>query len=116
MQNQGFTKTFNAPVAVGGMRIAKISAVGEVAAAAAVTDALVGITTSVGTQDNGRCDVVLGGIMPVVAGAAVAIGSPITSNASGQAIVGSGTNVIIGRSLSVAAQSGDIIDVLIGRS
>ena len=52
-----------------------------------------------------------GSIARVVAGAAVAVGAAVKSDASGRAIAQGGTGVILGYALQAAAQAGDVIDV-----
>jgi hypothetical protein len=77
------------------------------------------VTIGVSQQRVAAADVTLGivadirleGISKVVAGAAVAIGAPVTSNASGRAVTATTGQRQAGIALSTAAANGDIIDV-----
>jgi hypothetical protein len=53
----------------------------------------------------------VGAVAFVEAGAAVVVGALIESDASGRAITRTGTNPVLGRALTAAAQAGDIIEV-----
>lgn len=115
MRTDLLIKTFHAPVAVAGYLLVTPGADdSEVAAADAATDPLIGVTTQIGTQANGRCDVVMGGVTEVVAGGAVSRGASLTSDSSGRAVaVGATASRTIGIALTAAAQAGDIISILI---
>lgn len=52
-----------------------------------------------------------GAIVKVEAGAAVALGADVMSNATGQAITATATNTIMGKALQAAGALGDIIEV-----
>ena len=58
-----------------------------VKAATGATVALVGTTDELGKLSNGRVDVCTGGIPEVALGGTVAAGDPLTSDASGKALV-----------------------------
>lgn len=53
-----------------------------------------------------------GSILKVTAGAAVAVGAEVMSNASGRAITGTATNKSLGKAVSAAGADGEIIEVL----
>ena len=57
--------------------------------------------------------VAFSGVSKVVAGAAVAKGARVMSNATGKAITGVATNIGVGRALEAAAADGDLIAVLL---
>ncbi len=56
------------------------------------------------------------GISKVVAGAAVAAGALVMSNASGRAITATSGQVVFGRALEAAATGGEVIPVLLGET
>ena len=113
MHNELYVKTFTAPTAVPGYTIATLAAgANAVETANAVTDALVGVTTAIGTQDNARCDVVLEGIAEVLIGGAVTKGELLTTDASGHAVPAIATDHKLGIALATGV-SGDIIPVFL---
>lgn len=87
-----------------------------VAAGAAETKGILGIALQGGTSGQ-TIDVVdgAGSIVPVVAGAAFAIGDPITADASGQGITaapGAGATVdSVGRAMQASTALGDVCGV-----
>ena len=56
------------------------------------------------------------GISKVVAGAAVAAGALVMSNASGRAITATSGQVVFGRALEAAGGDGEVIPVLLGET
>lgn len=83
-----------------------------------------GIGVLVDTPKAGQSgSVVIAGITKVVAGAAIAAGDYISSNATGQAVPATATDVtggttgtpIIGQALSAASAAGELVTVVIGR-
>ena len=92
----------------------------------AATDAAIGVSTMSG--DNGtstiasgpRCDVILGGVTQVEAGAAFAAGAVLMSDATGRAITAAaavGSNVrVVGLALAPATAAGDIVDIYLQQS
>ncbi|MFO1038141.1 MAG: DUF2190 family protein [Geminicoccaceae bacterium] len=114
------TKSFVAGGAITKRRIVKLgSNDGEVLQASAATDLLVGVSTEVDAASGARCDVHLGGIVEVEAGASITRGTKVTADANGKAVAAApsaGTNnEIIGIAM-VTAASGDIIPVLLAQS
>lgn len=113
MRNDTFIKTFTAPTAVPGYTIATLATgANAVETANAGTDALIGVTTSIGTQDNARCDVIMGGIVEVLIGGAVTKGDLLTTDASGHAVTAISTDRKLGIALATGV-SGDIIPVFL---
>lgn len=112
MSNIELAKGFKAEAAIAAFTIVKMgSADGQVLAAAAVSDKLMGITSDVGPAINERCDVILSGIADVLYGGTVARGDLLTSDASGRATTaapGAGTN---NRIIGIALLSGVVGDV-----
>lgn len=91
--------------------VAHAATAGMIAQAAAPTDALIGTTDELGKQPNGRADVAMSDLPEVEAGAAVACGDPLTSDAEGRAIKATESGQhIIGFALTAAQSSGEIID------
>src|SRR5690554_272073 len=115
MRSDTLIKTFQATTPIAGYLLVKPGTNdGEVAAATASTDALIGVTTQIGTQDNGSCDVIMAGVTEVVAGAAVTAGASLTADSSGRAVtIGATAGRTIGVAITAAAAAGDIISVLL---
>lgn len=116
MKSETLIKTMTATGAVAAHTLATFGAGdGLVTGATAATDPLLGVTTSIGSQDNGRCDVVIAGITTVKAGGTYARGDVLTSNATGQAIKSTtGTDRIIGIAMA-SAVVGDLAPVLLAQ-
>jgi len=116
--NPTLTKNYVAEGAIARYRIVKFgSADGQVLQGAAVSDALMGVVdlpSDVAAAANDRVDVVLAGIAFVEASGVIALGAPVTSNASGQATAAApavGTNNRIIGFAAQAAVAGDVIPV-----
>ena len=90
----------------------------HIVAAAAVSDLFIGVTMELDAALGDRADVQMGGIAYVVAGAAIPYGTPVTSNATGQAVAAAPAagvnNTVVGRALESASAAGDVIRVLLG--
>lgn len=112
MSVQLLLKNYTAEAAAAAFRIAKHgSADGQVLQAAAATDALLGVYDSVAPAAGERVDVVKAGIADVEYGGVVTRGAPLTSDASGRAVVAApaaGSNVRIIGFAEVAGVLGDI--------
>ncbi len=120
MANPEFIKSFTAEAAVQPYTIVKFgTADGNVAPAAAATDALLGVAGPVGGDLNGIVDIILDGIAEVKAGGAITRGDQLTSDANGAAVTASPAagvnNRIIGVAM-VSAAAGDIFPVLVEQS
>lgn len=117
MSNVLLFKNFTAAAAIAAFRIVKLSAVDTVVPAAAATDGLIGVNADVAPALGERCDVALQGIAFVEAGAAVALGAMVTSDAVGRGVTAApvaGANVrVIGIALEPAVAAGDVIRVLL---
>lgn len=115
--NQGLTKNFNAGAAVTKRRIIKFGADDKtVVQAAAVGDAMFGVSTDVDTTTGEPTDVQVAGIALVQAGGAVTRGDPITSDANGKAVAAAPGAGVNNRVIGVAMQSAaldDLFDVLL---
>ncbi|MEM0953296.1 MAG: capsid cement protein [Pseudomonadota bacterium] len=116
MAQPAHIKTFLAPAPVAGMKLVTFGAAdGEVAAASAVSDTLIGVSERIGSRDNNRVDVIVGGIAKVTAGGNITRGNILTTDASGNAVASSaGTDRVVGIALQ-SAVAGDIIEVLIAQ-
>lgn len=75
-----------------------------------------GATLSSAAQVGDLVPVVIDDTAEVEVGAAVALGDPIMSDATGRAVPHTGTNVKVGRALSAASAAGQFIEVLLIRS
>ena len=117
MSNIGLAKSYTAGGTIPAYTIVKLSAAETVVAAAAASDAVLGVSEDIPSVSGERVDVTLTGISFVVAGAAVALGALVMSDASGRAITATaaaGTNVrTIGMALEAASAAGDVIRVLL---
>lgn len=98
-------------------RAVKMTAALTVGAIAAVTDVPVGVLQNNPNAAGQAAEVMTSGITRMVAGAAIAVPSSLTIDATGRAVTATlGTDTtkhIIGQPLEAAAAAGDIIAVLI---
>lgn len=117
MSNAILFKNYTAAMAIPAYRICKFSATDTVTLATAATDSLMGVNADVAPATGERCDLVRQGIAFIEAGAAIAQGAPVTSDATGRAVTaapGAGTNNrIVGFADEAASAAGDVIRVLI---
>jgi hypothetical protein len=117
MPNPGLIKTFTSALAIPAYTIVKFdSSDNAVAAAAAATDKMFGITTDIASSAGGECDVIVDDIAYVIAGGTIVRGDLLTSDASGHAVsivpgVAAAARVI-GVAM-VSAASGDVFNCLI---
>jgi len=82
--------------------------------ASANTDALLGVSDSLGAEAGAMVDVKMGGFVPVKLGGTVQAGQPVTANATGQGIAATAAVATTVRFVGFAVEpgvSGDIIDV-----
>jgi len=116
VRSETLIKTFNAPAAVAGYRLITFATgVNDVELADAVSDPIIGVTTSIGSQDNGRCDVVVAGITEAAIGGTVTRGEVLTTDASGRAVTSAaGTDRVVGIAMADAV-AGDIAAILIAQ-
>ena len=108
MSNVQLFKSYTAGAALAAYTLVKFSAAETVVAAAAVSDSIVGVSHDIAAAIGERVDVVHDGIAFVVAGAAVAQGALLTSDASGRVV-----NRTIGIAIEAATALGDVIRVLL---
>jgi hypothetical protein len=117
MSNALLFKNYTAAMAIPAYRILKFSALDTVTLATAATDSLMGVNSDVAPAIGERCDAVRQGIAFVEAGAAIAQGAPITSDATGRGVTAAPAagvnNRIIGFADEAAAAAGDVIRVLV---
>lgn len=115
MSNVLLYKNYTAGAAINAFRLVKLSAASTVVLAAAATDGLIGVNGSVAPVSGERCDVAKVGVSYVEAGAAIALGAPVTSDAVGRGITAApaaGANVrIVGFADEAATAAGDVIKV-----
>jgi hypothetical protein len=117
MRTEGLAKAFVAGGAIPARIIVKAdSTAGQVVAADAATDKLIGISADVAAASTDRVDVFVSGIAEVIYGGNVAAGDLVTADASGYAVAAAPAatvnNRVIGTAM-VAGVSGDIGSVLI---
>ena len=112
MSNIVLSRSFKAEAAVAANTLVKSgTADGNVMAAAAVTDAILGVSTDIAAAINERTDVIINGVADVLYGGTVTRGDWLTCDSSGRAVSAApaaGTNNnVIGRAL-VSGVVGDI--------
>ncbi len=117
MSNNKLTKSYTAEAAITAYSIVKVGAAdGGALLGAAVSDALIGVSTEIAAAAGEMVDVVHSGIAEVKLGGTVARGAPVTSNASGLGVAAApaaGTNNRIIGFAQVSGVSGDVIPVLL---
>ncbi|MCA3288229.1 MAG: DUF2190 family protein [Roseomonas sp.] len=117
MSNLILAKAFNASGAISPYRIVRITSADNVEQAAAVSHTLIGVNSDLTIASGERVEIMTHGIAWVEAGAAIAVGLPVTSDASGRGVAAApaaGTNNrIIGFALEAAVAAGDQIRVLL---
>ena len=117
MSNPLLFKAYVAGGAINPYRIVRITGADTVEQAAAVLNTLIGVNTDLPIVSGERVEVMMQGIAWVEAGAAIAVGVPVTSDSSGRGIAAApaaGANQrIIGFALDAAVAAGDQIRVLL---
>ena len=117
MSNPLLFKAYVAGGAINPYRIVRITNADTVEQAAAVLNTLIGVNTDLPIVSGERVEVMMQGIAYVEAGAAIAVGAPVTSDSSGRGIAAApaaGANQrIIGFALDAAVAAGDQIRVLL---
>lgn len=112
MSNVLLARNFKAEAAIPAFTLVKPgTADGNVLAAAAVADSIIGVTTDIPAALGERADVILAGVADVLYGGTVARGDWLTTDASGRAVTAAPTagvnNNVIGRAL-VSGVLGDV--------
>jgi len=111
----GLTLAYKATAAIAARTIVKHGAAdGSAVAAAAATDALLGVSADIDAAGGESVDVIRSGVTPVRYGGAVARGDALTANASGAAVKAVAGNQVIGYA-EVSGVAGDIGSLLIQR-
>ena len=117
MSNPILMKAFTAGGAISPYRIVRIASADTVEQAAAVANTMIGVNTDLAIVANERVEVAVQGIAFVEAGAAIAIGVLVTTDASGRGVTAAPAagvnNRHIGIALDAAVAAGDIIRVLL---
>ncbi len=117
MSNLLLAKAFTAGGAINPYRIVRFSAAETVVQAAAATESVIGVNTDLSVVLNERVEVMTHGVAWVEAGAAIALGAPVASDASGRGVTAAPAagvnNRIIGFALDAAVAAGDQIRVLL---
>ena len=87
MRNDGLIKSFYADGTLEGRKLVTFGTGKlKVKQATAATDALIGVTTQIGSESNGRVDVIFSGITEATAGGSISKGEVLTSDASANVI------------------------------
>jgi hypothetical protein len=112
-----FSKPFPAGGAIGIYRAVKIGAGEVVTQAAAGTDLVIGVCQeeiTAGDATSGRvANVQMLGISRCIAGAAIAIGVTVMTDATGRVITATATNRPVGMAMQAASAAGDHVDVFL---
>lgn len=115
MSNLLLAKAFTAGAAISPYRIVRLSAAETVIQAAAATESMFGVNTDLTIVSGERVEVMTHGIAWIEAGAAIALGAPVTADAVGRGVTAAPAvgvnNRIIGFALDAAVAAGDQIRV-----
>jgi hypothetical protein len=115
VSNLILAKAFTAGGAINPYRIVRFSAAETVIQAAAATESMFGVNTDLTIVSGERVEVMTHGIAWVEAGAAVALGAPVTADSLGRGVTAAPAagvnNRIIGFALDAAVAAGDQIRV-----
>jgi len=115
--NSTLTKTLTAGAAVTKRRIVKYGATaGQAVEAAAVGDAMFGVSADLDAASGDPVDVHIAGLVEVEYGATVAAGDPVTSDATGRAVKAApaaGVNNTVVGYAHVAGVVGDIGSIIL---
>lgn len=116
MRNDGLIKNFYADGTLEGRKLVTFGTGKlKVKQATAATDALIGVTTQIGSESNGRVDVIFSGITEATAGGSISKGEVLTSDASANVITATqASDRVIGIALEDAV-AGDFVTVLIAQ-
>jgi hypothetical protein len=85
----------------------------QVVAIAAATDKPIGVQYDVPNAAGKAIEVQSDGVVEVIAGAAIALGAEVQTNATGKAITATTGGTVVGRALIAATADGDRISVLL---
>jgi hypothetical protein len=117
VSNLILAKAFTAGAAIAPYRIVRLASADTVEQAAAVANALVGVNTDLTIVANERVEVMVQGIAWVEAGAAITIGSLVTTDSVGRGVAAAPAagvnNRHVGIALDAAVAAGDQIRVLL---
>lgn len=106
-------KTLTAAGTINPYRFIKYSSTDTTAVqCSAASDAIIGVTGSVGATTGLACDFTMVGIGEVVCGDTVTRGNSLTADANGKAVVAVAGNSIAGKALKSGA-AGDVIPILL---
>lgn len=107
--------TFTADAAITAGQVVFVSAPRQVTPTAGASAAVIGVAAT-DAADGDNVTVLVGGVVKVVASAAIAAGALVVSAAAGKvATIGANTfDKLIGRALTASAADGDIIELRLG--
>lgn len=112
--NLDLVKTFVAGGAINARALVKPdSTAGQVVAATAATDFLIGVCVQPsGAASADRVDVAMEGLIEVVAGGTIAAGDPITAGAAGVAVTAAPSAGVNNRLIGFAYEAGVVGDII----
>ena len=116
MRNDGLIKTFYADGTLEGRKLVTFGTGKlKVKQATAASEALIGVTTQIGSETNGRVDVIFSGITEANAGGTIAKGDVLTSDSNADVVKASqAADRVIGIALEDAV-TGDYVSILIAQ-
>jgi hypothetical protein len=110
--NPLFTKNFRTAAAIAPYRIVRqVTTDDQVQQTSAVGDFAIGVSTSIASPINDRCDVIMAGIAEVEYGGTVTRGALLTTDASGRAVVAAPAAGVNNRIIGFALESGVVGDI-----
>lgn len=111
----GFVKSYEASADITGRRIvmfSDVSASQKVAMAAANTSPMIGVADKLGGLTGTMVDIHLAGLVSVECGGTITAGAPITSDATGRAVVATVAAASSRRIIGVAHEPGVVGDII----
>lgn len=114
--NRLLAKTFIVSAEVPARRIVRLNAAAGLLPSNSAAREHIGVSDTVGPiAIGGRCDVILVGVPEVEAGAAIAPGASVTSDAIGRAVTAGPGDIAIGFTIDGAEAVGDFIPLVLAR-
>ncbi|MFI8593737.1 capsid cement protein [Microbacterium sp. NPDC078428] len=107
--------TFTADAAITSGQVLYVSAARQVTPTAGASAAVIGVAAT-DAADGDKLNVLVGGVVKVVASAAISAGGLVVSAADGKVapIAANTFDKLVGRALTAAAADGDVIEIRLG--
>lgn len=107
-----FIKTYETAGDIPAYRMVSINSDRSVEVAQDKTKSIIGVSGLRNSYQD-RIDITHMGIVPIIAGAPIEAGKPITCDSEGKAIKATAVDYVFGVALEAATQTGDQIEILI---